>query len=288
MSTPSPALEAAPARWIYVGKDLGQGLVHDVGPYRIGVYSAAAPGRETPNEDAAAVFGFGGGSVLLVVADGMGGMPQGGRASALLVDAIEERLKSRTPDAEGGLRADLLEAIDRANERIQALGVGAGSTLAAVEINDDSIRSCHVGDSMIMVVGQRGRMKLQTVSHSPVGYAVEAGMLSADDALHHDERNVVSNMVGFPNMRIEIGPTVQLAHHDTVLLASDGLFDNLYIEEIVEAIRRGSIEASMSRLIDQCQGRMTGRATGQPCKPDDLTFILLRRHRSGQRRPRGL
>ena len=264
---------------VYVGHDMdGSGVVRELGEYVVAIYSARSPQRDGPNEDAAAAFCLANGSVLLLVADGMGGMPQGGTASALLVGAVHDAVLDTGGEADRGLREGLIDAIDRASERIQALGVGAGSTLAAVEINDHTVRSCHVGDSMILVVGNRGRIKQQTVSHSPVGYAVEAGLLNEDDALHHDDRNVVSNMVGFPNMRIEIGPAVPLAPHDTVLLASDGLFDNLYIEEIVEYFRRGRIERAMKDLVAACRRRMDGPAAGgQPCKPDDLTFILLRR-----------
>lgn len=259
---------------LHVGEDMhGTGVVHSLGRYQVAVY--AAPVREgVPNEDAAAAFVLADGSLLGMVADGMGGMPQGEQASALLVDSVRASLAA----ADGhSLRARLIDAIDDANQRIQALGVGAGSTLAAVEISDDVLRSCHVGDSMILVVGKRGRIKLETVSHSPVGYAVQAGLLDRDDALHHDERNLVSNMVGFPDMRIEIGSGVGLAPLDTVVLASDGLFDNLYLEEIADIVRRGSISQAMAKLAAACERRMHAPVAEEPSKPDDLTFMLLRR-----------
>ncbi len=265
---------------IYVGHDMEEsGIIHHLGDYTAAIYSSRAPHGEAPNEDAAAAFRLSTGGILLLVADGMGGMPRGEQASALLVDAIHSAMTGM--DA-ASVRAGLIDAIDVASEKIKALGVGAGSTLVAVELNDGILRSCHVGDSMILVVGQRGRIKLQTVSHSPVGYAVEAGLLNEDDALHHDDRNVVSNMVGFADMRIEIGPAVALAPHDTVLLASDGLFDNLYIEEIVACIRCGDLKEAMNELLTACRRRMKRPGNGQPSKPDDLTFILLRR--DGRRR----
>ena len=49
------------------------------------------------------------------------------------------------------------------------------------------------------------------------------------------------NVIGSSDMRVEVGPALQLAARDTVLLASDGLFDNLYIDEIVDTIRRGPL-----------------------------------------------
>jgi serine/threonine protein phosphatase PrpC len=261
---------------LHVGEDMrgGAGVIHSLAGYRIAVYSAPVP-EGGPNEDAVAVFSLADGCLLGMVADGMGGKPQGAQASALLIESVRKSLG--TDDGRRSLRDRLIDGIDEASGRIKALGVGAGSTLAAVEICDHVLRSCHVGDSMILVVGKRGRIKLETVSHSPVGYAVEAGLLDRDDALHHDDRNVVSNMVGFQDMRIEIGPGTRLAPLDTVVLASDGLFDNLYIEEIADIVRRGSLEQAMSRLAAACESRMRSPAAAAPSKPDDLAFMLLRR-----------
>jgi len=134
-----------------------------------------------------------------------------------------------------------------------------------------------VGDSAILVVGQRGKLKLQTLSHSPVGYAVESGLLDADEALHHEERHIVSNMVGAPDMRIEVGSALALAPRDTVLLATDGLMDNLGLAEIVEIVRRGPLERAARRLAELCDERMRRPLEGQPSKPDDVTFVLFRR-----------
>lgn len=57
-----------------------------------------------------------------------------------------------------------------------AVGIGAATTLAVVKLSGRTIRPYHVGDPMILLTGQRGRIKHQNIAHSPVGYAVEAGM----------------------------------------------------------------------------------------------------------------
>ena len=63
-------------------------------------------------------------------------------------------------------------------------------------------------------------------------------------------------------MRVEVGPALQLAVRDTVLLASDGLFDNLYIDEIVDTIRSGPLTAAADRLVARVQARMKGEERG--------------------------
>src|SRR5690606_26158083 len=111
--------------------------------------------------------------------------------------------------------------------RILDLGVRSAATLALAELSSSGIRPYHVGDSMILILGGRGKVKLQTVSHSPVGYGVESGLLNEQEAMFHEDRHLVSNMIGCPEMRIEIGPWHCLAARDTLLIATDGLFDNL-------------------------------------------------------------
>ena len=54
-------------------------------------------------------------------------------------------------------------------------------------------------------------------------------------------------MIGTPDMRIEMGCAIELSPRDTVLLATDGLFDNLRTREIVELLRKGTIRAGDDR-----------------------------------------
>ena len=129
---------------------------------------------------------------------------------------------------------------------------------------------------MVLVIGGRGKIKYQTISHSPVGFAVEAGLLDEDQALHHEDRHVVSNFVGSQEMRIEVGPTLQLTTQDRVLLASDGLFDNLTIDEVVTLARKGPLRRAVRELSRQVHQRMTRPVEGLPSKPDDTTILVYR------------
>ncbi len=81
-------------------------------------------------------------------------------------------------------------------------------TLAVVELFGDRARAYHVGDAQVVVCNNRGRVRYQSTSHSPVGYAVAAGMLGSRQALQHQRRHVVSNVVGNESMKVEIGPSL--------------------------------------------------------------------------------
>jgi serine/threonine protein phosphatase PrpC len=135
-----------------------------------------------------------------------------------------------------------------------------------------------VGDSGIYLIGQRGKLKLQTIAHSPIGYALESGLIDETDAIHHEHRHMISNVLGSEEMRIEIGPALSMAARDTLLLATDGLLDNLLIDEIVQRVRKGPLVDAVQRLVDDAWRRMrTQLSEASPSKPDDLTIVAFRR-----------
>lgn len=243
----------------------------------VAIFSARSPAKETDNEDAAAVIPIDANRAVLAVADGVGGHAAGADAAAHAIEAIVDGVAGTdlgVPD----LRSAILNGFELGNERVSDMGLGAGTTLSVAEINGTSMRPYHVGDSEILVVGQRGKVKLQTVSHSPVAYAVEAGLIEAAEAIHHEDRHLVSNVVGCSTMRIEVGAIIDLRPRDTVVLGSDGLFDNLHAAEVVEAVRKGPLTAIADRLHRACHDRMLQREPGHPSKADDLTFIVYRPH----------
>ena len=193
-----------------------------IGGGQAAYFSARAPDIERPNEDAAALLPVDAGSCVLAVADGLGGAQGGARASEAAVRRLAEALAPGVREG-GMLRTAILNGFEAANGAIRELSLGAGTTLAVAEVQEDVVRPYHAGDSTILVVGQQGKVKLQTVDHSPVGFAVEAGLLDEEAALHHEDRHIISNFVGGENLRIEMGTALHLSPRDTLCLASDGL-----------------------------------------------------------------
>jgi serine/threonine protein phosphatase PrpC len=246
----------------------------DVGSGQVAVYCTPAPGRESPNEDAAAVVADHAGNTLLMVADGVGGAAFGAEAARSALETIGATFAER-PGADE-LRSVVLDGIERANDAVRGIGGGAACTLAVVQIAGRDVRPYHVGDAMSLVVGQRGRLKHETIPHGHTGYGLAAGLLDEHEALTHEERHVVSNVVGATEMQITVGPQLRVARRDTIVLASDGLFDNLFLQEVIDAIRIGPLEQAARRLADQTRRRMTDPEEGQPSKADDLGFILYR------------
>ena len=268
---------------VVVDEDMNEGLLLGIGSGVAAVYSSRCPGKETPNEDAAVLIPCGDEACVLAVADGLGGAPAGMEASNLAVRALKNAVENGLGN-KGNLRCAILDGFEAANRAVLGLGVGAGTTLAVVEVQGRKIRPYHVGDSPILAVGQQGKIKLQSISHSPVGYGLEGGFLDEKEALQHEDRHIVSNVVGVDDMRIDVGSALELAARDTLLIASDGLVDNLKNEEIVDYIRKGSLAKAMNMLAERGRSRMREDSGRAPSKADDLTFILFRPTTSRRKR----
>lgn len=243
--------------------------------YLIAAYSCRSPTKETVNEDAAAIIPINDEDLVLIVADGVGGLPRGEHASATALSAVRAEVNS-AKRTQKEIREAVLQGMEKANSTLLNDGVGSATTLAVVEIHNNNIRSYHAGDSLVLSCGQRGKRKLETIAHSPVGYAFESGILTEHDAFHHEERHLVSNIVGSASMHISVCANATMEKKDTLIVATDGLFDNVQKEEIVEIIRKGPLEECSQTLIELAQERMASNI--HPYKADDMTFIMLRLH----------
>ena len=239
-------------------------------------YSCRDPDKESENEDTVAIIPYGPGAAVLVVADGAGGLPAGKRASLTAVTTLAASLESAMHET-ALLRTAILNGIEAANTAVLALANGSATTMTVITIEGVLVRSYQIGDSEAIVVGQRGVIKLQTTAHSPTGFAVEAGFLDQRDALHHEERHLVSNFLGTNEMRIDVGAMLKLSPRDTVIVASDGLMDNVHVDEIIDCVRTGPLADAASKVTDLARKRMHSVGAGQPSKPDDLSLILFRK-----------
>ena len=261
------------AAQFYLESDMDQPEVIAVTGGHVVAFSRKCPGKQEPNDDSAAMIHTPNGGIILAVADGVGGAPLGYKASAIAMQCLAESLHDREPVRD--LRPAILDGIEHANAEILDMGTGAATTITVVEVNNRIARGYQVGDSMALIVGQRGAIKWKATSHSPVGYAIESGMINEEDAMHHDERHIVSNLVGSREMHIEIGPAITLAPRDTIIVGSDGLFDNLHLSEVATLSRVGRPMGRMRALVELATERMNQWDEESPGKPDDMAMFLM-------------
>jgi len=240
------------------------------------IFSTGNPATSGANEDAAGLIPLDGSSGALVVADGAGGLRGGGRASSTTVRAIQTAIEA-TSESPRPLREAILSGLEEANRFLCDLTIGAATTVAVAEIRGTKLRPYHAGDTQLLVFGRGGEVKHLSISHSPTGYAQQMGLLDERQAMAHEERHLLFNVVGIPEMRIEMGMEIDLEAGDTVLIGCDGLFDNLESHEVVRVMGQGSLASATRNLIEMCLERMIGKDAEKPCKPDDLTVMAYRR-----------
>lgn len=240
-------------------------------------FTNRSPDKETRNEDTLAIIPTSDSSGVLALADGCGGEVMGKEAAAIAIQSIVDAVaKSPNPTL---VRTAILDGFELATQQVARLGGGAATTLIVAEINAHQVRTFHVGDSQAMLVGGRGKVKFVTLAHSPVSFAQEAGLLTEDEAIGHEDRNIISNALGAEGTYIDVGLPRDLAVRDTLVMGSDGLYDNLTVGEIVELVRRGAVDKAVENTRRAVEARMRGGQPDAPCKPDDFTVMLFRRSR---------
>ncbi|MGI9648062.1 MAG: Stp1/IreP family PP2C-type Ser/Thr phosphatase [Acidimicrobiia bacterium] len=171
------------------------------------------------NEDSVfpAADGASAGPMLVAVADGMGGHAAGEVASLLAIETVsssEEPLPDRIIEA----NRVVMEAAEDRPDRY-----GMGTTVTAGEFRPDgTLLVGHVGDSRLYLF-RRSNLLQVTTDHSLVAEYVASGAISAEEAEHHPQRNVITRALGIDWEVIVDSHTVHLRVGDRVLICSDGL-----------------------------------------------------------------
>jgi len=163
------------------------------------------------------------------VADGLGGHAGGERASRLAVQTIQQTIsvtgfgRPRIRSTRSARR--FWTGIEAAKRQGSRPGHRAATTLVLVEIRD---RIC--GRTMSAIRDSLGRparqAEVQTIAHSPIGLRVEAGLIDEKMRFSTEERHVISNVIGSTGWNRN-RPKSRWPRCDTLVLASDGILDNL-------------------------------------------------------------
>src|SRR4029077_20289588 len=179
-------------------------------------------GARPYQEDSWALTPLGDGSLLAVVADGMGGHAGGAVASKLVVDAFVHALEQG-----GGLADGLQDANAAVGKRAAAKPdlAGMGATLVAAQVRGDEVRWISVGDSPFFLVSD-GKLERLNADHSmapQIDALLRRGLLTAEEAEHHPARHTLREAVmGDPLSLIDKGSR-KLGPDDRLLLCSDGV-----------------------------------------------------------------
>jgi protein phosphatase len=205
---------------------------------------------------------------LLVVADGVGGAAAGEVASSVAV-AIMSSLDEDSPG--GDLLDQLSRSVRAANTYLRDMVKGEpdlegmGTTLTVLLRSGSRFGLAHVGDSRAYLL-RDGSLQQITRDHTFVQTLVDEGRITAEEADHHPQRNLITNSLdGREGMDLDL--SVREARvGDRYLLCSDGL-SNVVSEETLEETLDGAADpdAVAEALIE-----LALRGGG----PDNITAIV--------------
>ena len=200
---------------------------------KVALFSQPAPIEGRDNEDHCGVKLMEE-YTLLVLADGMGGHRMGKCASKIAVEGLIEGWTRKEMDQP--VEA-VIQRIESVQIKIKALKVGAGSTVVVALIDHESVRFFNIGDSIAALVSGHKNIKFKTVEHSRAGLAQEVEGVSKAQ-LDDVEGHLLLNALGHDPLRIEVTAKIPLAEMDYVVLFSDGVTNNIQIEDCIEMLNQ--------------------------------------------------
>jgi len=218
--------------------------------------------------------------VMALVADGMGGCNGGEVASALACERIPKIYFAGNGPAPAALRASIEGVNGEIYQAAQARPElrGMGTTALAFAITGSHAWLAYVGDSRLYLI-RRGQIYRMSEDHSMVFEMVHKGLITAEEARNHADRNILSRALG-SRPQVEVSSWDEpfpIQAGDRFLLCTDGLHDMVTDEKMLELARSGELSLATERLV---------RAANENGGHDNISAILLEAVDAAGLRPR--
>ena len=174
-------------------------------------------------------------TILMAVADGMGGEAGGGLAAQTAVEAFKD-FNSNLATIEASFAA-VFQAADRQIREEIRKGPqlkGMGTTLTSAYLKKGEIHWAHVGDSRLYLF-RLGELTQVTEDHTFVNRLVKEGTITKEDARDHPLQNILINCLGCMPMMMSSG-RFRIQKNDLMLLCTDGLSHEVRDEEMASIL----------------------------------------------------
>ena len=180
---------------------------------------------------------------IYAIADGMGGHNAGEVASKMTVNGVISFIKENYNNIDD--REILKKAVESINETVYKYSLtekelqGMGTTLTACYMTRDKIIISNVGDSSCLGVKSNNIVKI-TKDHSLVQELKDLGSITEEQAKNHPKKNIITRAIGtVRNVKVDIYD-LNKDEYDFLILATDGLTNDVSIEEILNIVNGAS------------------------------------------------
>ena len=192
---------------------------------------------------------------LFLLADGMGGHPEGEVAAQMALQALSAMFQRAARPIINDPAGFLSDAILAAHRQIlryaldRAMDDTPRTTIVAALLQGNTAYWAHCGDSRLYQV-RGGQLVTRTRDHS---YMEQRLTLAADakPSAYQNNRNVLFTCLGSPTKpQIDIKGPVELEHGDRLLLCSDGLWGSVDDDVIVHHVGSKPVPTSAPDLVE--------------------------------------
>jgi len=227
---------------------------------RFSIFQESRKGGREANEDRTS-YAYTRDSLLMVVADGMGGHLHGEVASQiaaqLLTEAFQREAKPTLADPLGFLQKSINDAHFALGDYAKARNLveSPRTTCVACVVQDSTAFWAHVGDSRLYHI-REGRIQAQTRDHSRVQMLVDQGRVREEAVAAHPDRNKIFNCIGAVALpQVELSRPTLLREDDTLILCTDGWWGPLAGKLITRVLLKSDLMKAIPELLDLAELR---------------------------------
>lgn len=198
-------------------------------------------------------------SRFIILCDGMGGHGHGEVASQTVAETTFDYLKGLAKseyEAE-----DLQDAINVALSTLTSVDTfddekAMGTTIVVIVVNRMNVLVGHIGDSRCYLFDENGLKKFRTKDHSKVAEAIEAEILTEEEAFTNSHKNILTRCIisGKQDVTIDVD-ILTIENNDRMLLCSDGLNDAMRDSEIASCLINRSVDDALEIFDTECAAK---------------------------------
>jgi len=241
---------------------------------RFTIFQESRKGAREVNQDRIA-YTYSRETLLLVIADGMGGHVGGEIAAQIAVRLFIERFQQEAKPVLRNPLKFMQETMLRAHA---ALGSYANqfsmletprTTCVAVIVQGGHAYWSHVGDSRFYLLRQ-GKLIATTKDHSKVQYLVDQGLITPEEVVMHPDRNkIFSCLGGMTDPVIDLSRRTPILNGDLLILCTDGLWSVCPVREMAAILTSTPILTTAPQMMRDAEARSGPEG-------DNLSAVIVR------------
>jgi PPM family protein phosphatase len=203
-------------------------------------------------------------SLLLVVADGMGGHLHGEVAANLAADLFGAAFQREAKPKLANPSEFLAQQVAAAHAQIlveahkRGLAEPPRTVIVACVVQDGQAHWMHVGDCRLYLF-RKGRVAARTRDHTRVQQLVDEGRIREEAVTTHPERNrLLQCLGGVQAPRPDVTSKTALEKDDILLLCSDGFWGPLTQRQMLNALLARDLKQAIPELVELAEARAGG------------------------------